>query len=101
MRTFTPELTEDVLNRLRAFAAQFDGDFPRKDQARWTEAFLLSRLHDGDRKSVEPSIGRITLPPQCQTKDPIQGVQHWLRAYPKTPAARNAMIPQTKCNIAV
>jgi SRSO17 transposase len=78
MRTFTPDLDGATLKRLAAYAESFSADFPRKDQGCWTEAYLLSRLHDGERKSVEPSMARITLPPQCGGKDPVQAVQHWL-----------------------
>lgn len=78
MRTFTPEIDDGVLRRLAEYAALFAPDFRRTDQARWTEAYLRGLLQDGDRKSVEPLVRRIQLPPQCQCVDPIQAVQHWL-----------------------
>ncbi len=78
MRTFTPEIDDGVIRRLAEYAALFAPDFHRKDQARWSEAYLRGLLQDGDRKSVEPLVRRIQLPPQCQCMDPIQAVQHWL-----------------------
>ena len=78
MRTFTPELNPAILERLTAYAALFDSDYRRRDQARWTEAFLLGLVSDGDRKSVEALVNRIDLPPQCRCEDPVQAVQHWL-----------------------
>lgn len=78
MRTTTPELDDYVLRRLTAYAAKFAPDFRRKDQARWTEAYLRGLLQDGERKSVEPLVRRVHLPPQCQSIDPTQAVQHWL-----------------------
>lgn len=78
MRTFTPRLDDGVLRRLAEYATHFAPSFRRKDQARWAEAYLRGLLQDGERKSVEPLVRRIELPPQCRTTDPTQAVQHWL-----------------------
>src|SRR3982751_3269851 len=78
MRTFTPELDAGVLRRLTTYALEFGPDFVRKDQARWTEAYLRGLIQEGERKSVEPLIQRVDLPPQCRSVDPTQAVQHWL-----------------------
>ena len=77
-KTYTPNLDSNVMSRLAQYAAQFEGDFARSTQARWTEAYLRGLLQDGERKSVEPLVGRIELPAECQVDDPVQAVRHFV-----------------------
>ncbi len=77
-RTYTPEEDPAVLQRLAEFAASFTEDFPRKEQARWTEVYLAGLLQDGERKSIEPMMGRVVLPERCRTRDPLQAVRHFV-----------------------
>jgi SRSO17 transposase len=39
-------------------------------------------LHDGERKSIEPLSGRVTLPPDLNSKDPEQGLQQFVNQSP-------------------
>ncbi len=53
-RTFTPDLTPEVLDRLRDYAELFREDFRYKSQHAWSGVYLRGLLQDGDRKSIEP-----------------------------------------------
>lgn len=77
-KTYTPDLDAGVLQRLAEYAASFTTDFSRSEQARWTEVYLRGLLQDGDRKSVEPLVGRVRLPEACQVSDPVQAVRHFV-----------------------
>jgi SRSO17 transposase len=77
-RTYTPELTPDVLDRLADYAAGFRGDFNRPRQAAWCGVYLRGLLQDGDRKSVEPMAARVPLPPGLDVSDPDQALQQFL-----------------------
>jgi hypothetical protein len=59
-KTYTPELTPEVLDRLADYAAAFYDDFTHKKQALWSSVYLQGLLHDGERKSIEPLAGRVT-----------------------------------------
>jgi hypothetical protein len=72
-QTYTPELTPEVLDRLADYAAVFRDDFSQGKQALWSGVYLQGLLHDGERKSIEPLSGRVTLPPDLNAKDPEQG----------------------------
>src|SRR3954454_5048027 len=81
-KTFTPELTPEVLDRLEDYAAIFRDDFPHKKQATWSGIYLQGLLHDGERKSIEPLSGRVTLPPDLNAKDPEQALQQFINQSP-------------------
>ena len=63
-KTYTPELTPEVLDRLEDYANVFRDDFSHKKQALWSGVYLRGLLQDGERKSIEPLSGRVTLPPE-------------------------------------
>src|SRR3954447_9937910 len=81
-KTYTPELTPDVLDRLEEYAAVFRDDFSHKKQALWSGVYLQGLLHDGERKSIEPLAGRVTLPPDLNSKDPEQALQQFVNQSP-------------------
>jgi SRSO17 transposase len=81
-KTYTPELSLDVLHRLQDYADLFQDDFPWPRQARWSSVSLQGLLLDGERKSIEPMARRVTLPPDLQVKDPQQALQQFLNQSP-------------------
>src|SRR3954462_1348462 len=81
-KTYTPELTPEVLDRLEDYADVFRDDFPHKKQATWSGIYLQGLLHDGERKSIEPLSGRVTLPPDLDAKDPEQALQQFVNQSP-------------------
>jgi SRSO17 transposase len=81
-KTYTPELTPEVLDRLEDYADVFRDDFPHKKQATWGGIYLQGLLHDGERKSIEPLSGRVTLPPGLDVKDPEQALQQFVNQSP-------------------
>src|SRR5262245_5525676 len=78
MKTFTPELDQAVLDRLRRYAAHFAPDFPQSKPARWAGVYLQGLLADGERKSIEPLSRRVTLPPGLHSTDPEQALQQFV-----------------------
>jgi SRSO17 transposase len=81
-KTYTPELSPEVLDRLEDYAKRFRDDFSHKKQAAWSGVYLQGLLHDGDRKSIEPLSGRVTLPPVVNAKDPEQALQQFINQSP-------------------
>lgn len=81
-KTYTPELAPEVLDRLEDYAAIFRDDFTHKKQALWSGVYLQGLLHDGERKSIEPLSGRVTLPPDLNSKDPEQALQQFVNQSP-------------------
>ena len=77
-RTFTPSLPPGVLPRLVAYAQLFRPDFPLARQADWSLVYLRGLLQDGERKSIEPLVGRVDLPPQLRAKNPDQCLQNFV-----------------------
>ncbi len=77
-RTFTPTLPTGVLPRLEAYASLFRGDFPLARQADWSLVYLRGLLQDGERKSIEPLVGRVDLPAQLRVKNPDQCLQNFV-----------------------
>jgi hypothetical protein len=77
-RTYTPELTPDVLDRLDAYAASFRDDFNRPRQAQWCGVYLHGLIRDGDRKSVEPMAARVPLPDGLDIAGPDRALQQFL-----------------------
>src|SRR3954447_24752935 len=81
-KTYTPELTPEVLDRLEDYADVFRDDFPHKKQATWSGIYLQGLLHDGERKSIEPLAARVTLPPDLNAKDPEQALRQFVNQSP-------------------
>ena len=81
-KTYTPELTPEVLDRLEDYAHIFRDDFSHPKQAAWSGVYLQGLLHDGERKSIEPLSERVTLPPGLHSKDPEQGLQQFVNQSP-------------------
>src|SRR3954470_21453372 len=81
-KTHTPELAPEVLDRLEDYADLFRDDFSHKKQATWSGIYLQGLLHDGERKSIEPLSGRVTLPPGLKAKDPEQALQQFVNQSP-------------------
>jgi SRSO17 transposase len=81
-KTYTPELTPDVLARLQQYAQVFRDDFRHKAQATYSALYLQGLLHDGDRKSIEPLSRRVILPPDLTIKDPEQALQQFVNQSP-------------------
>jgi SRSO17 transposase len=81
-KTYTPELTPDVLRRLEGYAAQFRDDFRLERPARWAPVYLAGLIQEGERKSIEPLARRVALPPELQVKDPDQALQQFVNQSP-------------------
>jgi SRSO17 transposase len=81
-KTYTPELTPDVLDRLENYAQLFRDDFSRTKQAVWSGLYLQGLLRDGERKSIEPLARRVILPPGFQARDPEQALQQFVNQSP-------------------
>jgi SRSO17 transposase len=82
MKTYTPDLDPQVLDRLRDYAALFADDFPQAKPARWAGVYLQGLLLDGDRKSIEPLSHRVTPPEGLTSKDPEQALQQFVNQSP-------------------
>ena len=82
-KTFTPELSPEVLGRLRDYAELFHDDFRHHSQRSWCGVYLRGLFEDGERKSVEPMAARIPRPPQLLgIKDPDQALQQFVNQSP-------------------
>jgi SRSO17 transposase len=77
-RTYTPELTPEILGRLADYAARFRDNFNRPRQAAWCGVYLRGLITDGDRKSAEPMAARVPLPEGLDVSDPDQALQQFL-----------------------
>ena len=77
-RTFTPTLPDGLLPRLEAYADLFRGDFPMRRHGDWSLVYLRGLLQDGERKSIEPLVARVDLPPQLRVKNPDQCLQNFV-----------------------
>src|SRR3954466_6586276 len=82
MKTYTPELTPAVLDRLRNYAALFADDFPQSKPALWAGVYLQGLLLDGERKSIEPLSHRVRLPEGLTSTDPEQALQQFVNQSP-------------------
>jgi SRSO17 transposase len=82
MKSYIPDLDPQVLTRLREYAALFAEDFPQSKPARWAGVYLQGLLLDGERKSIEPLSGRVTLPKGLTSKDPEQALQQFVNQSP-------------------
>jgi SRSO17 transposase len=82
-KTYTPELTAEVLERLRDYAELFRDDFRYKAQHSWSGVYLRGLLQDGERKSIEPMVARVPRPPQLlDIQDPEQALQQFVNQSP-------------------
>jgi SRSO17 transposase len=82
MKTYTPTLDADVLDRLRDYATLFADDFPQVKPARWAGVYLQGLLLDGERKSIEPLSRRVALPEGLTSADPEQALQQFVNQSP-------------------
>jgi SRSO17 transposase len=82
-KTYTPELTPEVLDRLRDYAELFRDDFRFKAQHSWSGVYLRGLLQDGERKSIEPMVARVPRPPELlDIPDPEQALQQFVNQSP-------------------
>ena len=82
-KTYTPELTPEVLDRLRDYAELFRDDYRYDAQRSWSGVYLRGLLQDGDRKSIEPMMARVPLPAELlDIKDPAQAMQQFVNQSP-------------------
>jgi SRSO17 transposase len=82
-KTFTPELSPEVLERLRAYATRFQDEFRHQAQRSWSGVYLRGLLQDGERKSIEPMVGRVPLPAELRDlKEPEQALQQFVNQSP-------------------
>ena len=81
-KTYTPELTPEVLRRLEGYAADFRDAFGLDRPARWAGVYLAGLIQEGERKSIEPLSRRVALPPELQVKDPDQALQQFVSQSP-------------------
>jgi len=82
-KTYTPDLTSEVLDRLRDFANRFRDDFRYRTQHSWSGVYLRGLLQDGERKSIEPMVARVPRPPELlDIQDPEQALQQFLNQSP-------------------
>src|SRR3954466_1381690 len=82
-KTYTPELTPEVLDRLRDYADLFRDDFRYQTQHSWSGVYLRGLLQDGDRKSIEPMMARVPRPAELLgIKDPEQAMQQFVNQSP-------------------
>src|SRR5436309_7353665 len=77
-KTYTPELTPEVLLRLRDYAAHFQDLYRYPTQFSWSGVYLHGLLQDGDRKSIEPMAARVPRPVELlDIRDPEQALQQF------------------------
>src|SRR5919199_2040769 len=81
-KTYTPELTPDILQRLEGYAARFRDAFDLDRPARWAGVYLAGLIQEGERKSIEPLSRRVALPAELQVKDPEQALQQFVNQSP-------------------
>src|SRR3954467_6536600 len=81
-KTYTPELTPEVLRRLEDSAARFRDDFGFARPARWAGVYLAGLIQEGERKSIEPLARRVARPPELAVKDPDQALQQFVNQSP-------------------
>src|SRR3954454_23266068 len=82
MKTYTPELDAAVLDRLRDYALLFADACPHARPALWASIYLQGLLLDGERKSIEPLSGRVSLPAELVVKDKDQALQQFVNQSP-------------------
>src|SRR5258707_8259155 len=82
MKTYTPNLSPEVLGRLADYAASFAPDFRQPRPASWAGVYLQGLLLDGERKSIEPLSRRVTLPAGMAVADKDQALQQFVNQSP-------------------
>ena len=82
-KTYTPELTPEVMDRLRDYAQFFQDDFCHESQRSWSGVYLRGLIQDGERKSIEPMVGRVSLPTALRAiRDSEQALQQFVNQSP-------------------
>jgi SRSO17 transposase len=82
-KTFTPELSPEVLERLRVYAAPFQDELRHEAQRSWSGVYLRGLLQDGERKSIEAMVGRVPLPAELRDiQEPDQALQQFVNQSP-------------------
>jgi SRSO17 transposase len=82
-KTYTPELSPEVLHRLRGYAGQFRDLYRHAPQFAWSGVYLRGLLEDGERKSIEPMAARVPLPLELShIQDPEQALQQYVNQSP-------------------
>src|SRR5262249_36139923 len=82
-KTFTPELSPEVLERLRIYAAPFQAELRHEAQRSWSGVYLRGLLQDGERKNIEAMVGRVPLPAELRDlKEPDQALQQFVNQSP-------------------
>jgi SRSO17 transposase len=82
-KTYTPELTPEVLLRLRDYAEHFQDLYRYPTQFSWSGVYLRGLLQDGDRKSIEPMVDRVPRPAELSAiRDPEQALQQFVNQSP-------------------
>jgi SRSO17 transposase len=82
-KTFTPELSPEVLGRLRDYADLFRDDFRHQAQRSWSGVYLRGLLQNGERKSIEPMVAIVPRPPELlDIQDPEQALQQFVNQSP-------------------
>jgi SRSO17 transposase len=81
-KTYTPDLTPEILRRLDAYAAGYRDAFGSDRPARWAPVYLAGLIQEGERKSIEPLSRRVALPPELKVKDPEQALQQFVNQSP-------------------
>ena len=77
-RTYTPELSPEVLDRLDRYAEHFRADFNRPRQVGWCGIYLHGLLTDGERKSIEPMAHRLARRLDFDVADPDEALQQFV-----------------------
>jgi SRSO17 transposase len=82
-KTYIPELTPEVLDRLRDYAELFRDDFRYKAQHAWSGVYLRGLLQDGERKSIEPMVARVPRPAELlDIEDPEPALPQFVNQSP-------------------
>jgi DDE superfamily endonuclease len=61
-RTPVVDLDAEVAERLEEYVAEFAADFGLITRRYWAGVYLQGLLLDGERKSIEPLSGRVSVP---------------------------------------
>ena len=103
-KTFTPELPPEVLERLRDYAELFRDDFRHTSQRSWSGVDLRGLLQNGEHKSIEPMVARVSRPPELlDIEDPEPALQQFVNQSPwdeqkvlqryRTTMAQSSVVP--------